>query len=162
MFAASLGSHLCKEDNLTDKIPGLQDIFGGIYSAIVESQNTIEQHYLDEIKKDYFDESCSPKMVRVQLPANDGKLHDMDIPAITLVPHHGLKIKEVSLRMKVALGHKDDDEKTEGKGAKLRKLVSGFRGRSEEMSTIKIKFEGTDPPEGIARIKDSLVKFIPT
>ena len=62
MFAASLGSHLCKEDNLTDKIPGLQDIFGGIYSAIVESQNTIEQHYLDEIKKDYFDESGSPKM----------------------------------------------------------------------------------------------------
>ena len=108
---------------MTDKIPGLQDIFGGIYSAIVESQNTIEQHYLDEIKKDYFDESGSPKMVRVQLPANDGKLHDMDIPAITLVPHHGLKIKEVSLRMKVALGHKDDDEKTEGKGAKLRKLV---------------------------------------
>ena len=147
---------------LTDKIPGLQDIFQGIYSSIVEAQNTIEQHYLDEVKKDYFDEDGAPKMVRVQLPANDGKLHDLDIPAITLVPHHGLKIKEVSLRMKVSLGHKDDDEKTEGKGAKLRKLVSGLKGKPEEMSTIKIKFVGTDPPKGLARIKDSLVKFIPT
>jgi len=146
---------------MADAVPGLQDIFAGIYSAIVESQNTIEQHYLGEIERDYFEDG-KPKMLAVSLPGHDGMLQELQIPAITLVPHHGLKIKEVTLEMKVHLGAKEDDEESTGKGSPLRKLVSGFRGKQEEMSTIKITFEGTDPPEGLARIKDSLVKFIPT
>ena len=29
------------------------------------------------------------------------------------------------------------------------------------MAKIKVKFNGQDPPEGLARIKDSLIKIIP-
>ena len=33
----------------------LDNVFQGIYKSIVEAQNTIEQHYIGEIKEDYFD-----------------------------------------------------------------------------------------------------------
>ena len=44
----------------TDAIPqhadSLDDLLRGIYSSVVEAQNTIEQHYIGEISEDYFDE----------------------------------------------------------------------------------------------------------
>ena len=65
----------------------LDEVFQGIYSSVVEAQNTIEQHYLGEITEDYFLEDGTPKMILVKLPAADGKLKEVQIPAITLVPH---------------------------------------------------------------------------
>ena len=32
----------------------LDNVFSSIYEAIVSSQNAIEQHYVNEIKKDYY------------------------------------------------------------------------------------------------------------
>ena len=145
---------------------GLQEIFQGIYSAIVSAQNTIEMHYLGEITEDYFDVDGSPKMVHVTLPDQEGKLLPVQIPAITLVPHNGLKIKEVSLEMKVRLSQSDQEDESKMKKSKIRKLMSDLSNRGanngKDMATLKVIFEGCDPPEGLARIKDSLVKFIPT
>ena len=33
----------------------LDNVFQGIYKSIVEAQNTVEQHTVGEIKKDYFE-----------------------------------------------------------------------------------------------------------
>ena len=33
----------------------LESVFQGIYKSIVEAQNTIEQHYVGEVKEDYFE-----------------------------------------------------------------------------------------------------------
>ena len=46
----------------------LDEVFQGIYSSVVEAQNTIEQHYLGEITEDYFLEDGTPKMILVKLP----------------------------------------------------------------------------------------------
>ena len=55
----------------------LDEVFQGIYSSVVEAQNTIEQHYLGEITEDYFLEDGTPKMIIVKLPAADGKLKEV-------------------------------------------------------------------------------------
>ena len=143
----------------------LDDIFQSIYSSVVEAQNTIEQHYLGEITEDYFEEDGTPKMVVVKLPGQDGKLQEIHIPAITLVPHSGIAIDEVSVEMKVKLSSGDDDKERKGsKQGKLRKIITDFSNREggKELATISVKFKGKDPPEGLARIKDNLIKFIPT
>ena len=98
----------------------LDDIFQSIYSSVVEAQNTIEQHYLGEITEDYFEEDGTPKMVVVKLPSQDGKLQEVHIPAITLVPHSGIAIDEVSVEMKVKLSSGEDEK--ERKGNKQGKL----------------------------------------
>ena len=143
----------------------LDEIFKGIYSSVVEAQNAIEQHYLGEVTEDYFEADGSPKMVLVQLPGKDGQLREVHIPAITLVPHYGLAIDRVSVTMQVKLSSGEDDKEAKGrKGGKIRRIISDFSNREggKELATISIKFRGKDPPEGLARIKDNLIKFIPT
>ena len=41
----------------------LDNVFQGIYKSIVEAQNTIEQHYVGEVKEDYFDKKGNPYMM---------------------------------------------------------------------------------------------------
>ena len=147
----------------------LDNVFQGIYKSIVEAQNIIEQHYLGEIKEDYFDKDGNPYMIEVKLPHGDnGEMKTVNIPVITLVPHNGMAIKEVEIDMKVALSPGDSEEinksdVTRKKPSRIKRFLTDLskRGKGHEMAKIKVKFHGQDAPEGIARIKDSLVKIIP-
>ena len=147
----------------------LDNVFQGIYKSIVEAQNTIEQHYIGEIKEDYFDKDGKPYMIDVQLPhGTGGEMRTINIPVITLVPHNGMAIKEVDIEMEVALSPGDEEEINQGdttrkKPSKIRKFLTDLsrRNKGSKMAKIKVKFNGQDAPEGIARIKDSLVKIIP-
>ena len=147
----------------------LDDVFKSIYRAIVEAQNTIEQHYVGEVKEDYFDKDGNPYMLPVKLPNGDnGELKTINIPVITLVPHNGMAIKEVEIEMEVALSQGESEEinkskATKKKPSKIHKFLTDLskRNKGREMAKIKVKFNGQDAPEGLARIKDSLVKIIP-
>ena len=147
----------------------LDNVFQGIYKSIVEAQNTIEQHYIGEIKEDYFDKDGKPYMVPIQLPnGQNGEMQTINIPVITLVPHNGMAIKEVEIEMKVAISPGESEainksETTKRKPSKIRKFFTDLsnRNKGSEMANIKVKFNGQDAPEGLARIKDSLVKIIP-
>ena len=147
----------------------LDNVFQGIYKSIVEAQNTIEQHYIGEIKEDYFDKDGKPYMIEVQLPhGTGGEMRTINIPLITLVPHNGMAIKEVEVEMEVALSQGESEEinksdATHKKPSKIKRFLTDLsrRNKGQEMAKIKVKFHGQDAPEGIARIKDSLVKIIP-
>ena len=147
----------------------LDNVFQGIYKSIVEAQNTIEQHYIGEIKEDYFDKDGKPYMIEVQLPhGNGGELKTINIPVITLVPHNCMAIKEVEVEMEVALSHGESEEINKGdatkkKPSRIKRFITDLsrRNKGSKMAKIKVKFHGQDAPEGIARIKDSLVKIIP-
>ena len=143
----------------------LDDIFQSIYSSVVEAQNTIESHYLGEIVDDYFEKDGTPKVIIVKLPGQDGKLKDVHIPAISLVPHQGILIDEVEVEMKVKLSGSEEEKDIKGqKQGKLKKIITDFSNREggKELATIRVKFRGEKPPEGLARIKDNLIKVIPT
>ena len=92
----------------------------------------------------------------------------VNIPVITLVPHNGMAIKEVEIDMKVALSPGESKEinksdVTKKKPSRIRSFLTDLsnRNKGHEMAKIKVKFNGQDAPEGIARIKDSLIKIIP-
>ena len=143
----------------------LDDIFQSIYSSVVEAQNTIESHYLGEIVDDYFEKDGTPKVIVVKLPGQDGKPKDVSIPAISLVPHQGILIDEVEVEMKVKLSGSEEEKDSKGqKQGKLKKIITDFSNREggKELATIRVKFRGEKPPEGLAGIKDNLIKLIPT
>ena len=101
----------------------LDNVFQGIYKSIVEAQNTIEQHYIGEIKEDYFDKDGNPHMLPIQLPHGEsGKMKTINIPVITLVPHNGMAIKEVEIEMEVALSQ-GESEKINKTGFTNKKLL---------------------------------------
>ena len=147
----------------------LDNVFQGIYKSIVEAQNTIEQHYIGEIKEDYFDKDGNPYMMPIQLPhGTNGEMKTINIPVITLVPHNGMAIKEVEIEMEVALSEGELEEINDGdvthkKPSRIKRFLTDLsrRNKGSKMAKIKVKFHGQDAPEGIARIKDSLVKIIP-
>ena len=147
----------------------LDSVFQGIYKSIVEAQNTIEQHYVGEIKEDYFDKDGNPHMMPIQLPTGEnGEMKTVNIPVITLVPHNGMAIKEVEIDMKVALSPGESKEinksdVTKKKSSRIRSFLTDLsnRNKGHEMAKIKVKFNGQYAPEVIARIKDSLIKIIP-
>ena len=147
----------------------LENVFQGIYKSIVEAQNTVEQHTVGEIKKDYFDKDGKPYMIDVQLPhGTGGEMRTINIPLITLVPHNGMAIKEVEIEMEVALSEGELEEinnsdTTNKKPSRIKQFLTDLsrRNKGSKMAKIKVKFHGQDAPEGIARIKDSLVKIIP-
>ena len=147
----------------------LDNVFQGIYKSIVEAQNTVEQHTVGEIKKDYFDKDGKPYMVTVQLPSGaNGEMKTVNIPVVTLVPHNGMAIKEVEIEMEVALGLGSSEtinksDATHKKPSRIKQFLTDLsrRNKGSKMAKIKVKFNGQDAPEGIARIKDSLVKIIP-
>ena len=147
----------------------LENVFQGIYKSIVEAQNTVEQHTVSEIKKDYFDKDGKPYMVAVQLPSGtNGEMKTVNIPVVTLVPHNGMAIKEVEIEMEVGLseGELEEINNSDTTKKKPSKIVRFFtdlsrRNKGSKMAKIKVKFNGQDAPEGLARIKDSLVKIIP-
>ena len=147
----------------------LDNVFQGIYKSIVEAQNTVEQHTVGEIKKDYFDKDGKPYMVTVQLPSGaNGEMKTVNIPVVTLVPHNGMAIKEVEIEMEVGLSEGELEEinnsdTTTKKPSRIKRFLTDLsrRNKGQKMAKIKVKFHGQDAPEGIARIKDSLVKIIP-
>ena len=147
----------------------LDNVFQGIYKSIVEAQNTVEQHTVGEIKKDYFDKDGKPYMIEVQLPhGTGGEMKTINIPLITLVPHNGMAIKEVEIEMEVALSEGELEEinnsdTTNKKPSRIKQFLTDLsrRNKGSKMAKIKVKFNGQETPEGIARIKDSLVKLIP-
>ena len=147
----------------------LENVFQGIYKSIVEAQNTVEQHTVSEIKKDYFDKDGKPYMVAVQLPSGtNGEMKTVNIPVITLVPHNGMAIKEVEIEMEVGLSEGEleeinDGDATHKKPSRIKQFLTDLsrRNKGSKMAKIKVKFNGQDAPEGLARIKDSLIKIIP-
>ena len=141
----------------------LDDLLRGIYSSVVEAQNTIEQHYIGEISEDYFDEDGNPRAIAVNLPTSDGGLKEVKVPLMTLVPHRTLSIKKVKIKLNVSLG-KHDGVRKQGNGGGLSQYYADLSGRKEgiEPAQLEVHFVGSEAPEGLCRIKDQLIKVIPS
>jgi hypothetical protein len=77
-----------------------------------------------------------------------------------------MAINKVSVKMKVSLGSdgetKNSNPVTQDKPNKIKKFFTDLSNRSNtRMAEIEVVFNGKEPPEGLARIKDSLIKMIP-
>ena len=129
-----------------------------LYRSTVLAQTKVEQLNYQNFLKNYFDEDGKPHFFTLKLPSNDedgSHTVDVDVPLLTLAHSTHLNIKELEIEFEVELGHFEDIEDDE-----ISAKVSSVNGK--KMAKITLKLDAADPPEGIARIRQELIKILPS
>ena len=141
----------------------LDHLTKGLYDAVVQAQALAENQHIEALGK-YLNKDGSPKCVEVLI--NGEKV---DVPLITLAPHSSIKIKELSMEMKVKMGSFGKRKSRLGGGIFCKEdagainadLGASILPKRNQYASLKITFEGTDPPEGLVRLNNNLIKQIP-
>ena len=146
----------------------LDHLTKGLYDAVVQAQALAENQHIEAINK-FFDEKGNPVCMDIKMPGNDGKKQNVKVPLACLAPQSSIKIKEVSMELKVKLSSFGKRKSRLGGGIFRRKdagAISADLGASilpkrNQYANLKIVFEGADPPEGLVRLNNNLIKQIP-
>ena len=141
----------------------LDHLTKGLYDAVVQAQSLAENQHIEALSK-YVNEDGTPKCLEMVI---DGK--KVDIPLATLAPQSSIKIKELKMSLKVRL-NKFGKRKSRLGGGIFCKEDAGAIGADlgasilptrNNYANLEITFEGEDPPEGVVRLNNNLIKQIP-
>jgi hypothetical protein len=141
----------------------LDHLTKGLYDAVVQAQALAENQHIEALSK-YVNEDGTPKCMRMVINGEN-----VMVPLITLAPQSTIKIKELTMDLKVKLNNFGKRESKRGGGIFRRKdagaisadLGSSILPSKNNYANLKITFEGTDPPEGVVRLNNNLIKQIP-
>ena len=141
----------------------LDHLTKGLYDAVVQAQALAENQHIEAIGK-YINEDGTPKCMKMVIGGNE-----IDVPLQTLSTQSSIKIKELKMKLKVKLSNFGKRESRFGGGIFRKKDAGAIEadlgssilpGRSN-YADLEITFEGTDPPEGLVRLNNNLIKQIP-
>jgi hypothetical protein len=159
--------HLVAEQNNVKNGSFLDHLTKGLYDAVVQAQVLAENQHIESLGK-FFDKDGNPECMVIKLPDSKGEIQDISVPLVTLAPQNSIKIKELTMELKVKLGKFG---KRKGKlGGGIFKngdagAISADLGCSilpkNNYANLKITFEGTEPPEGVVRLNNNIIKQIP-
>ena len=146
----------------------LDHLTKGLYDAVVQAQALAENQHIEALSK-FFDKDGNPLCMDNKLPDNKGVEQNVRVPLATLAPQSSIKIKELSMEMKVKMGSFGKRKSRKGGGIFCKKdagainadLGASILPKRNQYATLKITFEGTDPPEGLVRLNNNLIKQIP-
>ena len=141
----------------------LDHLTKGLYDAVVQAQALAENQHIEALGK-YLNEDGTPKCVEVVI--NGDKVN---VPLLTLAPHSSIKIKELTMDLKVKLNKFGKRKSRLGGGIFCREdagaieadLGASILPKRNQYANLKITFEGCDPPEGVVRLNGNLIKQIP-
>ena len=156
-------------DNVSTNGGFLDELLAGLNEAVINAQRIAEKQHIDMVDLYFDDETGEPITMDLKIPSvHPDKEHELlKVPLITMTPLSSVKIKELNMKFKVKLGKQVDTtsnltqqigtDSTQTTGALSIDMDSVD---TENMAEVEVKFEGTNPPEGIARINDHLIKTI--
>ena len=141
----------------------LDHLTKGLYDAVVQAQALAENQHIEALGK-YINEDGTPKCMEMVVNGEN-----VNIPLATLAPQSSIKIKELKMSLKVRLNNfgkrksrlgcgifcKDDA------GAIGADLGASILPMKNNYANLEITFEGSDPPEGLVRLNNHLIKQIP-
>ena len=119
--------------------------------------------HIESLNK-YLDKDGNPKCMDIVVSGERVK-----VPLLTLAPHSSIKIKELTMDLKVKLNNFGKRKSRfgggifgkEDAGAISAALGSSIFPSKNNYANLKITFEGCDPPEGVVRVNNNLIKQIP-
>ena len=158
------------------------DLVQSIAIAIMHGVRVAEQQH-QFLMGEYFEESrdetktLTPKTRKVRVPSstvirdNADAYEILEVPLITLVPLQSMKVEKVSVSFKAVLKDLNTQEESplkdisvlQGKARRSQlslELTGGTKFRKQNEVEVEIVMSGTDPPEGIVRLNDKLLKDI--
>ena len=141
----------------------LDHLTKGLYDAVVQAQALAENQHIEALGK-YVNEDGTPKCMKMVLNGEN-----INVPLATLAPQSSIKIKELKMKLKVRLNKFGKRKSRLGGGIFCKKdagAISADLGASilpikNNYADLEITFEGTDPPEGLVRLNNNLIKQIP-
>ena len=141
----------------------LDHLTKALFDAVCQAQSLAENQHIQALQK-YVNEDGTPKCLELVI---SGK--KVNIPLITLAPTSSIKIKELTMELKVKLnnfgkrksGVQGGIYEGDDAGAISVDLGSSIIPTRNTYADLKIVFEGTDPPEGLVRLNNNLIKQIP-
>mgnify|MGYP003649498454 FL=1 len=141
----------------------LDHLTKGLYDAVVQAQALAENQHIEALSK-YINEDGTPKCMKMVINGED-----VMVPLVTLAPQSSIKIKELTMDLKVKLNNFGKRKSKCGGGIFRNKdagaisadLGSSILPMKNNYANLKITFEGTDPPEGVVRLNNNLIKQIP-
>jgi len=146
----------------------LDHLTKGLYDAVVQAQALAENQHIEALSK-FFDKDGKPLCMEIKIPDSKGNEMNVNVPLATLAPQSSIKIKELSMEMKVKMGSFGKRKSRKGGGIFCKKdagainadLGASILPKRNQYATLKVTFEGTDPPEGLVRLNNNLIKQIP-
>ena len=145
------------------KVNFLDHLTKGLYDAVVQAQSLAENQHIEALSK-YVNEDGTPKCLEMVI---EGK--KVDIPLATLAPQSSIKIKELKMSLKVRL-NKFGKRKSrlgggifckEDAGAIDADLGASILPTRNNYADLEVTFVGSEPPEGLVRLNNNLIKQIP-
>ena len=141
----------------------LDHLTKGLYDAVVQAQSLAENQHIEALSK-YVNEDGTPKCMKMVINGEN-----VNVPLATLAPQNSIKIKELTMDLKVKINNFGKRKSKSGGGIFRRKdagavsidLGSSILSSKNNYANLKITFEGTDPPEGMVRLNNNLIKQIP-
>ena len=146
----------------------LDHLTKSLYDAVVQAQSLAENQHIEAQRK-FFDKDGNPICLDVKIPDQNGRSQEISIPLATLAPQGSIKIKELTMELKVKLGSFGKRRSRlgggifckEDAGAITADLGASILPKRNQYANLKITFEGSDPPEGLVRLNNNLLKLIP-
>ena len=146
----------------------LDHLTKALYDAVVQAQSLAENQHIETLKK-FFDKEGNPECMEVKIPDGKGGKQVVDLPLVTITPQGSIKIKELEMELKVKLSSFGKRKsrigggifKNEDAGSICADLGASILPKRNQYANLKITFEGTDPPEGLVRLNNNLIKQIP-
>ena len=156
------------EKNSFKKGGFLDHLTKGLYDAVVQAQALAENQHIEALSK-FFDKKGKPLCMDIKIPGSNGEQQTINVPLVTLSPQSSIKIKELTMELKVKMGSFGKRKSRKGGGIFCKKdagainadLGASILPKRNQYATLKITFEGTDPPEGLVRLNNNLIKQIP-
>ena len=141
----------------------LDHLTKGLYDAVVQAQALAENQHIEALSK-YVNEDGTPKCMRMVINGEN-----VMVPLATLAPQSSIKIKELTMDLKVKLTNFGKRKsklgggifKKQDAGAVSVDLANSILPGKNNYANLKITFEGTEPPEGVVRLNNHLIKQIP-
>ena len=84
---------------------------------------------------------------------------DIDVPLISLVPQTSMILDQVEIEFDAVLESLEGEDRNK----QLQMSIGGAAKKKSESSKVKVKviMKGTEPPEGLAKVNDHILKHIP-
>lgn len=157
------------------KVEKFEDLIGSIQQAFISVNNMAEQQHIESLQS-YFDADGKPRCLTMQMPYFDDygvpQYREMDVPLISIVPVNSLKLAEINVDFKVRLSAnvklshgklsnnvmKVNNAETDG----VLGFIPEYKKRdNESYANIVLKFTSDEPPEGVMKIRDEMIKILP-
>ena len=91
------------EQNNYKKGSFLDHLTKALYDAVVQAQSLAENQHIEAQSK-FFDKDGKPKCLDINIPDPKGGDQKVSVPYATLAPQGSIKIKELTMELKVKLG----------------------------------------------------------